>query len=347
MRSASVTRWSRRAVAAIAFALVLVACETSQPLVFAGVAQGTTYHVTVAACSTRRTANDLQQRIEQRLAEIDRALSNYRDDSELSRFNQAPAGEWVELGADLYSVLLVAQQISEHSEGAFDVTVAPLVDLWGFGSRRREGVIPSAADIARARASVDFHQLEIDPVQVRVKKHRALTIDVNGIAQGYTVDQLAKELTAAGCSDYLVEIGGELRLAGHNAERQLWRIGIEKPVDGLGDAEQVLHITNVGVTTAGDYHEYFEKAGVRYSHTIDPRTGRPVTHTLASVTVVAANATLADGWDTALEVLGPDAGFSFAQAHGIAAFFIVREGDHFSTRYTAPMAALLRDRAAH
>ncbi|HET8710447.1 MAG TPA: FAD:protein FMN transferase, partial [Spongiibacteraceae bacterium] len=222
-------------------------------------------------------------------------------------------------------------------------TVSPLIDLWGFGRHRQEGVIPSDADIARARALVDYRQLEVDPVQARAKKHIALTIDVNGIAQGYSVDQVADVLTAAGCSDYLVELGGELRLAGHNPQQKLWRIGIEKPVDGFGGAQQALRATGIGVTTAGDYHDYFEKDGVRYSHTIDPRTGRPIAHKLASVTVVADNATLADGWDTALEVMGPEAGFDFAEKHKIAAFFIVREGDQFVTRYSSPMKGFLSE----
>lgn len=333
----------RSTVIPLLYCAFIGGCDNSKPLQFAGETQGTAYHVTVVACRPERTINTLQQRIENRLVEIDHALSNYRDDSELSRFNNEPVGEWIALGGDLYSVLKSSQRISEQSDGVFDVTVAPLVELWGFGRNRKEGFIPSDAEIANAKAMVDFHQLEIDPLRPRAKKHRALAVDVNGIAQGYTVDRLADVLSEAGCSDFLVEVGGELRLAGHNAAQNLWRIGIEKPADDLGEAEQTLRASGVGVTTAGDYHDYFEKDGVRYSHTIDPRTGKPIAHKLASVTVVAQNATLADGWDTALEVLGPDAGFDVARKNNIAAFFIVREGDHFTTRFTPAMANYLSE----
>lgn len=330
-----------RTLAGVIFFGAVSGCGRARPLEFAGATQGTTYHITAVACAPQQTAADLQKRVEQRLAEIDLALSNYRDDSELSHFNRKPAGDWIAVGPDLYAVLQVSQQISVQSAGAFDISVAPLIELWGFGRKRKEGFIPGDADIAAARALVDYRRLELDPAQPRVKKQRAITIDVNGIAQGYTVDQLADVLSSAGCSDYLVELGGELRLAGRNAEQKLWRIGIEKPVDGFGGAQQALRVTGVGVTTAGDYRDYFEKDGMRYSHTIDPHTGRPIAHTLASVTVVAANATLADGWDTVLEVLGPERGFDFAQKHNIAAFFIVREGDRFTTRSTEPMRLLM------
>lgn len=326
---------------AMAFAFTVSGCHRASSLRFEGKAQGTTYHVTVVACEPKQTPHALQERVENRLAEIDRALSSYRDDSELNHVNQASIGEWISLSSDLYAVLQASRKISEQSEGAFDVTVAPLIDLWGFGRQRKEGIIPSDADIAQALALVDYRQLEIDAGQSRAKKHTTLKVDINGIAQGYTVDQLAQVLSASGCVDYLIEVGGELRLSGHNAEQKLWRIGIETPADGFGGIEQAVSATNVGMTTAGDYHDYFEKEGVRYSHTIDPRTGKPVTHKLASVTVIAVDAIVADGLDTALEVMGPDAGYDFAQKNNIAAFFVVREGDYFVTRYTSRMKQYL------
>ncbi|MFT3931181.1 MAG: FAD:protein FMN transferase [Spongiibacteraceae bacterium] len=323
-----------------ASAAFIAGCNQSSPIRFEGETQGTTYHITVVACQPRQKFEVLQQRVEQRLAEIDRALSNYRDDSELSHFNQTGPGSWIAVGADLYAVLKASQQISAESDGAFDITIAPLIDLWGFGRHRKEGFIPSETDIAQARTAVDYRQLEIDPLQPRVKKLNALSIDINGIAQGYSVDQLANTLNELGCSDFLVEVGGELRLVGLNAERKPWRIGIEKPGDAVNGngvasaAESAIIGSHIGITTAGDYHDYFEKDGVRYSHTIDPRTGKPIAHKLASVTVVASDATSADGWDTALEVLGPTAGFELAQKNNIAAFFITREGNNFSVRYT-------------
>ncbi|MDB6060991.1 MAG: thiamine biosynthesis protein ApbE [Verrucomicrobiaceae bacterium] len=321
----------------------LSGCQRQHVVKFAGEAQGTTYHITVVDTHGSQSASDLQLRVEQRLQEIDLALSNYRDDSELSSFNRANVGEWIPLGHDLAEVIAVSNRISKESDGAFDITVAPLVELWGFGPHKKTKTIPATTEIEAAHALVDYRNLEIDRAQSRARKNRALTIDVNGIAQGYTVDQLAELLSALGYTDFLVEVGGELRLVGRNAEQELWHIGIEKPGDGLADAQQMLAGSNIGVTTAGDYHDYFEKDGVRYSHTIDPRTGRPIAHNLASVTVAAPTAVLADGYDTALEVMGPERGFAFAQRMHLAAYFILRDGAGFSARATPEMSGYLID----
>ncbi|HEY3699847.1 MAG TPA: FAD:protein FMN transferase [Spongiibacteraceae bacterium] len=316
------------------------ACTQRDAIKFVGETQGTSYHITlVAAAAVDKAA--LQQRTERRLAEIDGALSNYRADSELSRFNRAPIGEWIALSADLYAVLQLSQQISVASDGAFDITIAPLVQLWGFGPDGMHADIPNAMQLQAAKAQVDYRQLQLDPAAPRAKKLHALSIDVNGIAQGYTVDQLAALFAAAGHKNYLIEVGGELRLVGTNAEKKPWRIAIEKPSDGLIAMQQAIVGSEIGVTTAGDYHDYFEKDGVRYSHTIDPRSARPIAHRLAAVTVVAATAALADGWDTALEVLGPEQGYALAQHLQIAAYFIIRQGDTFETRYTEAMQRYL------
>jgi len=326
---------------------LLGGCQRVQPFYFEGETQGTTYHITVAACNNKKSSTELQQLIEARLVEIDRSLSNYRDDSTLSQFNRAPIGQWITLDRDLYAVLKVSAQMSDDSAGAFDITVAPLVALWGFGPVPRaitDRVIPDERAIEAARQHVGYRFLDIDPMQPRARKHRDLAIDVNGIAQGYSVDQLAAVLDAQGCTDFLAEIGGELRIMGKNTEQKPWRIGIEKPGDGVVPTQQTLTGSGIGITTAGDYQDYFEQDGVRYSHTIDPRTGRPIAHKLASVTVVAATATLADGYDTVLEVLGPEAGLAFAREHHLAAYFIVRDGAGFNAFYTPEMQRYLGDR---
>jgi thiamine biosynthesis lipoprotein len=317
--------------------LLLMSCDRQHTLKFAGETQGTTYHVTIVEKNSTLSRQKLQQRIEQRLGEIDAALSNYRDDSELNRFNRAAVGEWVELNRDLYTVLTISDRISRASDGAFDVTVAPLVELWGFGPNSKSKTVPAEAAVKVALAQVGYRYLDIDPAQPRAKKLRTLSVDVNGIAQGYTVDQLAEVLSAEGCVDFMVEVGGELRLAGHNVDAELWAIDIEQPSDGLVQSQQVIAATAVGITTAGDYHDYFEKDGRRYSHTIDPRTGKPIAHALASVTVIASSAVVADGYDTALEVMGPEAGFAFAQRMNIAAYFIERDAKGFVARATPAM----------
>jgi thiamine biosynthesis lipoprotein len=234
--------------------------------------------------------------------------------------------------------------VSVQSDGAFDVTVAPLIDLWGFGPGGRHDALPDDTAIAAARAVVDYRQLQLDAAARRARKRTALRIDVNGIAQGYTVDCLAALLAAQGYRDFLVEVGGELRLVGVNAAGKNWRIGIERPGDGVGPVEQGVSGSGVGITTAGDYHDYFERDGVRYSHTIDPSTGRPIAHKLASVTVIASDATYADGMDTALEVLGPERGYELASRLKIAAYFIVRTDTGFSVRYTPEMQKYLMAR---
>lgn len=337
--------WAALLLAA-AMPVVLTGCDRQSSMRFGGATQGTTYRVEIVAAADAQERELLRDRIEQRLAQIDAALSAYRPDSELNRFNAAPAQAWLPLGADLHRVLRAAQAISAQSDGAFDVTVAPLIDLWGFGaagrpSAGRRGDLPDDAAIAAARAAVDYRQLELHPAEALARKRRPLRIDVNGIAQGYTVDCIADILAARGYRNFLVEVGGELRVAGTRAAGAPWRIGIERPGDGIGQAEQGIGGADIAITTAGDYHDYFEKDGVRYSHTIDPTTGRPVAHRLASVTVVANDATYADGMDTALEVLGPESGFALAERLKIAAYFIVRADDGFTVRYTAQMKPYL------
>lgn len=327
-------------------ALVLVVfavggCARPPAAEFGGATQGTTYHIVVVAELNAAERAKLQGHIEQRLADIDRALSNYRSDSELNRFNAAPAGQWLPLGADLYRVIKASQDVSAQSSGAFDITIAPLIDLWGFGPGGRHDRLPADDAINEARSLVDYRQLEVDPATPRARKHRSLRIDTNGIAQGYTVDCLAAILQALGYRNFMVEVGGELRLAGSNVDGVPWRIGIEEPGDGLGPVRQGIGGTDIGITTAGDYHDYFERDGVRYSHTLDPATGRPVAHKLASVTVIASDATYADGMDTALEVLGPERGYELAARLKIAAYFIVRTDQGFDARYTPEMKRYL------
>ncbi len=317
----------------MAIGLSLIGCAERSAVKFEGPTQGTTYHITVVADQPAQV-EVLQPAVEKRLAAIDTALSSYNNQSELSHFNAAPVGQWVDLGADLYHVLRTSQTMSELSGGAFDVTVADLVDLWGFGPNHKPERVPSAEAIAQAKQNIGYHFLELDPNLPRARKLRDLHIDVNGIAQGYTVDAVAAVLAAMGYKNFLVEVGGELKLEGVSPRGTPWRVGIEAPSDGLGPVQQAIEGRGIGITTAGDYHEYFEQDGKRYSHTIDPTTGAPITHKLASVTVIAATAEYADGMDTVLEVLGPERGFALAEQLGVAAYFIIRGEKGFEMRYT-------------
>lgn len=339
---AAVVRLSARVTGSLLLCFLLAACGERGTITINGETQGTTYHITIVP-DTQVDVADLRLQIEERLRALDRALSNYDPESELSRFNAAPAGEWFELGPDLYRVLKTSEEMSRISNGAFDVTLVPVLELWGFGPGATASGVPDAAAIEAARALVGFQYLELDPQQPRARKQRALRIDINGIAQGYCVDRLAELLEQSGYRNFLAEIGGELRLMGASPRGTPWRIAIDQPVNDAGAVQQAIAGSGIGITTAGDYREYFESAGRRYSHTIDPRSGRPIDHNLASVTVIAASAEYADGMDTVLEVLGPEEGYALAERLGVAAYFVIRSGDTFTVRYTKAFARYLAD----
>lgn len=317
--------------------LLLAGCDerTREAIQLSGPAQGTSYNITLVAGEQPVDGAGLQQRIEQRLAEIDKSLSNYRDDSEVELLNRAPAGEWIEISTDLYNVLLLSMEISWLSNGAFDVTVAPLVRLWGFGNAEPRNAPPSAVEIEAARANVGFQHIELDLAASRVRKTGDVAIDLAGVAQGYSVDELAKILDAAGVADYLVELGGELRVKGLSPRNTPWRVAIEQPTAVPGSVQQALLLKDGAVSTSGDYREYFEKDGVRYSHTLDAATGRPIEHKLASVTVVHPECGYADALSTAIMVLGPERGMQLAEQQGLAVYLIVRGEQGFETRYSA------------
>jgi thiamine biosynthesis lipoprotein len=302
---------------------------------FDGDTQGTTYHIKVVDLPATLTPDTVRNAIEAELDDITRHFSTYTTDSELSRFNRSRDTGWIPASAGLVQVLSEARQISELSQGAYDVTVAPLVDLWGFGPGDTGDRIPSETDIAAAQARIGYTRLGIrsSPPALR-KEFPDLTVDVASIAQGYTVDRVAERLENLGIANYLVEIGGELRGKGLNQLGGHWRIGIERPTPGERAVYTIIRIADVGVSTSGDYRDYFERDGQRYSHTINPQTGRPVTHRLASVTVVSESTMRADALSTALMVLGPEEGYHLAEQAGIAAYFIIKSDDGFTDRET-------------
>jgi thiamine biosynthesis lipoprotein len=322
--------------------LLLAGCERSRDAIhFSGSAQGTTYNITVVPGEGTVDAQALQGLVEARLAQIDQALSNYRDDSEIAGLNRRPAGEWVEIGTDLYEVLMLSMQMSWLSNGAFDVTIGSLVELWGFGGAEARSDVPGDGEIAAARAQAGFQHLELDLGEQRVRKQRPVRIDLSGVAQGYSVDVLADLLRAEGFTDFLVEVGGELVLSGDSPRGTPWRIAIERP-SAAGEVELAVELSGMAVSTSGDYRDYFEKDGVRYSHTIDPTSGRPVAHQLASVTVIADSCGQADALSTAIMVLGPDRGLQMAEQHGLAAYLIVRGDKGFETRHSKAFEPYLK-----
>ncbi|PRQ03952.1 FAD:protein FMN transferase [Enhygromyxa salina] len=312
--------------------------------VLGGVTMGTTFSVVIAGDSLKLAPLErLQAQIDAELQAVNAEMSTYLPDSELSRFNAASAREPFHASAHLLEVVGVAKQINHASGGAFDVTVGPLVDAWGFGPDPGTRTELSDVQIAALRERVGDTKLELDPTAQTLRKTvDGLHVDLSAIAKGHGADRVAAQVEAAGYSDYMIEVGGEVRVRGSNPAGEPWRVGIERPTaDAAGSraVQAILPVRDVAVATSGDYRNYWERDGVRYSHTIDPRTGRPITHRLASVTVVhPESAALADGWATALNVLGPEQGLALAEQLGLAAYFLVRTDQGFEVRTSSAYA---------
>jgi len=275
------------------------------------------------------------------LAGVDARMSWFRPESELSAFNSAAAGVPVPLSPELFAVLAAAQDVSRWSDGAFDVTVAPAVEAWGFGVNKQRRV-PVAEQVAAQRGKVDWRALDLDPVHRTAGKGRqGLQVDLGGIAKGYGVDAVAKSLEGLGIAHYMIEVGGEVRTKGVNAAAEPWQIGIEEPDATPQRARHIVPLSGRAMATSGDYRIYFEEGGRRYSHEIDPTTAAPIAHRLCSVTVVADDCMRADGIATALIVLGPERGFELAERSGVAAQFIERTAPgRYSDRMTSAFTAL-------
>ncbi|MBK9951460.1 MAG: FAD:protein FMN transferase [Candidatus Competibacteraceae bacterium] len=327
--------------------VLLVACgaEPPDPTVrITGSTMGTRYELKLVPAPGQTIPADFQQQAETLLARINRQMSTYDPDSELSRFNRSPSTEWVAVSPELYQVVAEGLRMSALTEGAFDITVGPLVNLWGFGPEPRQDRIPPEDEIRRARERVGFKRLHARAEPPALRKERAdLYVDLSALAKGYGVDRLAELADGAGVGNYLVSIGGDLRAKGHNGQGQPWTAAIERPTPGQRAVERLIRIGDRAVSTAGDYRNFFEQDGRRYSHIIDPRSGWPVPQTVASVTVIDRLDLNADAADTALMAAGAEAGFRLAVEQRIAAFFILvsPDGRRLEERHTLEFAPFL------
>jgi FAD:protein FMN transferase len=314
-----------------------------------GPTMGTTYRVRFVPGKWVVDSPQLKKRIEALLEEIDWQMSTYRENSELSHFNRAAAGSWFRVSSATTEVVAAAQEISRKTDGALDVTVGPFLRLWQFGpksdSARAKYELPSEASIQAARELTGYEKLEVrhEPPALR-KLSEGLEVDLSSIAPGYAVDSIGELLRQHGIDRFIVELGGEIRAAGRRGDGKAWRVAIERPLVERREMQMALSLENAAISTAGDYRKYFEHGGRRYSHVIDPSSGRPVEHALASVTVAADTCLEADAWDTALLVMGPERGFDYAEKNGIAALFIVRGETSDIVRVTPAWRAKFNDK---
>ena len=297
---------------------------------------GSTYNVKIIAPRGSVLIENLQPELQQTLDSTEQLTSTYIEQSELSMFNSNPSTDWIIVSQQLCHVVEKALALGQRTAGAFDITVGPLVNLWGFGPHGGRDEPPSDAEINALMDQVGFEKLQANcELPALRKQHPDLYADLSGWAKGFAADELATVLIETGVANFLVEVGGELRVQGLNAEGKEWAIAIEKPITDGREVQSILRMTNTGLATSGDYRNYFAHDGLRYSHTIDPRNGKPITHKLASVTVFDESAADADGLATALLVLGPVDGPALAETLGINAFFLLRTPDGFETIRTA------------
>lgn len=290
-----------------------------------GNTMGTTFNITLVAPPADADLDALREQAYKKLEKIEDIASTYREESELSRFNRNPSIDWIDVTHEFCDMVDAAIAVNKATHGAFDVTVGPLVNLWGFGPASGEDRIPTDEEITAALSVVGRDQVEADCRQpALIKTSPGVYVDLSGWAKGHAVDEIATLLDRKKMDNYLVEIGGELRVRGHNAEQRKFAVAIEKPNKNNKMDYSVLRVTDTAVATSGDYRNYFEDEGRRYSHMIDPRTGRPIDHALTGVTVVSRTTAFADAMATALMVLGPEDGPALAEELNLAAYFLIR-----------------------
>lgn len=326
-------------LALVALLALLAGCERKDTIErFSGPTMGSSYTVQYVRTAAGPAPEQVQRDVESILQGIDQRFSTYRSDSLVAQFNQLPAGRCQPMPVDVLELVRVGEQLSRQSEGAFDLTVEPLLDLWGFGPQARQAQVPDARQLAQVRERVGYTHLSIEGQQLC--KSAAVEVDFNSIAAGHAVDLIVQQLHAIGVQSMLVEATGELKAVGRKPDGSAWRVALELPRVDLQIAQQVLPVDGYAVSTSGDYRNYFEENGQRYSHTFDARLGRPVAHALAAVTVLEPTALMADGYSTLLLILGPQQGWRFAVQHQIAAVFVSRVEGGFVSKATPAFSTI-------
>ena len=320
-------------------AVFLTACDKLfSPKVdhFYGQTMGTSYTVSISALPKSISISNIKAEVQAVLDDVNQKMSTYKNDSEISLFNIAPENEWFDISQNTYDVVNEGLRLSEISHGAFDMTVGPIVNLWGFGPENQPEEVPDQNELNLLLQRVGFQYLHLHNNKLKIKKDKNIYLDLSAIAKGFAVDEVVKYLLTQGVENALIEIGGELRAIGQKEPGRMWRVAIETPTANMRSVQKIIELRGVGLATSGDYRNYFEVDGRRYSHTLNPKTGYPISHKLASVSVISSNCMEADGLATALLVMGEVNGKVFAEEHNIAAFFIVKRDSGFKEFYTKP-----------
>ena len=328
-------------LALLGLAFFVSCSHPPQQLAISGETMGTTYHVRYVSANPQHNPERVKEAVDAVLVQVNARMSTYDPNSELSRFNQRLQTTPVVISRALEQVLRRALEIAVESDGALDVTVGPLVNLWGFGPQARLEKVPTDAELAAIRERVGYQLLTLENHQIS-KQVPELYVDLSTIAKGYGVDRVALLLEQLEIQNYLIEIGGEMRMKGSKPGAEPWRIAIEKPISTERSVQRVVELADAAVATSGDYHNYYERDGVRFSHIIDPHTGKPIQHNLVSVTVITSNCMDADAYATALTVMGPQRALEFAEQKQLAVLLITREEDGFKEHTSTAFARYLQ-----
>ncbi|PZD63784.1 FAD:protein FMN transferase ApbE [Pantoea ananatis] len=332
----------------VALMSLLMGCDDTSSkahdaMVLEGKTMGTVWRVSLAGVEAGRRAA-LQQRIQQRLDADDAELSTWKPTSVLSRFNQSRATTPQPVSENMADIVTIALRIGKKTSGAMDITVGPLVNLWGFGPDKQPSHIPDDSQIAAAKALTGLQHLRViqgGEGQWLQKDLPGLYVDLSTVGEGFATDHLARLMEQEGINNYLVSVGGAVLSRGKNAQNQPWRVAIQKPTDRENAVQARVDLQGHGISTSGSYRNYYELDGKRLSHIIDPATGRPIDHKLVSATVIATTALEADGWDTGLMVLGTEKAKALAIKEKLAVYLITREGDRFVSWMSPQFSAFI------
>lgn len=306
-----------------------------------GFTMGAGWSVKYVAPSKDPAKVEVSRALQALLDRLEGQMSTWRNDTDLARFNAARRMEWFPVPRETVLVVTEAQRMSRLTDGAFDVTVEPLVRLWGFGPRGKPGAVPSAKAVREVQAKIGWRHLEVrlDPPALK-KAVPELSVDLSALTPGFAADEIGRWLEGRGVTNYLTDVGGELRARGRDPRGQAWRVGIERPVEGKREIGCVVALDNLSLATSGDYRNFFIKDGRRYAHIVDPRPGRPTEH-VAAVSIAHPSAMTADALATALMVLGPEQGMKLAREQGWPVQFVVREGNVLRTTATQQFERLV------